>query len=136
VNFFDAVGQLLIRYSAFVRYWGWNGSTVGQYVSYLWTSRKPVTSSGEKYCTTCKLNCVPMKLIRLIKMLLKPVPLTARTKARNVFGRSNTGIMGSYPARGMDVCPRFSVFVLFCVGPIPRPRSPSNCLNRFISFRK
>jgi hypothetical protein len=38
-----------------------------------------------------------------------PVPMDARSKARTVFGRSNTGIVGSNPARGMDVCPRFSV---------------------------
>jgi hypothetical protein len=27
-----------------------------------------------------------------------------------VFGRSNIGIAGSNPVRGMDVCPCFSVF--------------------------
>jgi hypothetical protein len=31
------------------------------------------------------------------------------SKARTVFGRSNTGIVGLNPTRGMDVCPRFSV---------------------------
>jgi hypothetical protein len=35
--------------------------------------------------------------------------MAARSKARTVFHRSNTGIMCSNPARGMDVCPRFSV---------------------------
>jgi hypothetical protein len=39
-----------------------------------------------------------------------------RSKARTVFGRSNTGIVGSNPTRGMDVCPRFCVFVLSFVG--------------------
>jgi hypothetical protein len=39
----------------------------------------------------------------------KPVPVAAQSKARTVFDRSNTGIMGSNPARGMDVCPRFCV---------------------------
>jgi len=29
--------------------------------------------------------------------------MAARYKARSVFGRWNTGIVGSYPARGMDV---------------------------------
>jgi hypothetical protein len=29
------IDQLLIRYSAFVRYWRRNGSAVGQYLSYL-----------------------------------------------------------------------------------------------------
>jgi hypothetical protein len=32
-----------------------------------------------------------------------------RSKARTVFNRSNTGIVDSNPARGMDVCPRSSV---------------------------
>jgi formate hydrogenlyase subunit 3/multisubunit Na+/H+ antiporter MnhD subunit len=32
-----------------------------------------------------------------------------------VFDRSNTGVVGSNPTRGMDVCV-YSVFVLACVG--------------------
>jgi hypothetical protein len=40
---------------------------------------------------------------------------TGRAKARNVFGRLNTEIVGSNPNRGMDVCLRFSLFVS-CVG--------------------
>jgi len=32
-----------------------------------------------------------------------------RSEVRTVFGRSNTGIVGSNPIRGMDVCQRFSV---------------------------
>jgi hypothetical protein len=39
-----------------------------------------------------------------------PVTVAARSNALNVFVRSNTGIVGSNPTRGMDVCPRF-----FCV---------------------
>jgi hypothetical protein len=41
----------------------------------------------------------------------------ARSKAWAVFARSNTGIMGSNPTRGMDVyvC-LFCVFVVLCVG--------------------
>jgi hypothetical protein len=38
-----------------------------------------------------------------------PVPVAERSEERTVFGRSNTGIVGSNPTRGMDVCPRFSV---------------------------
>jgi hypothetical protein len=58
----------------------------------------------------------------------------ARSKASTVFGRSNIGIAVSNPARGMDVCLLFSVFVLSCVGRglgaglIPRPSSPTKCL--------
>jgi hypothetical protein len=39
-----------------------------------------------------------------------PITVAARSKARNVFARSSTGIVGSNPTRGMDV------FVLSCVG--------------------
>jgi hypothetical protein len=39
--------------------------------------------------------------------------MAVRSKARNVFDRSNTGIAGSNPNRGMDVCPRFSVLCCF-----------------------
>jgi hypothetical protein len=35
--------------------------------------------------------------------------MAVRSKARTVFDRSNTGIGGSNPAQGMDVCLRFSV---------------------------
>jgi hypothetical protein len=43
-----------------------------------------------------------------------PITVTALSKAENVFTRSNTGIVGSNPIQGMDVCPRFC-FVLSCV---------------------
>jgi hypothetical protein len=35
--------------------------------------------------------------------------MTTQSKARTVFGLSNTEIVGSNPSRGMDVCLRFSV---------------------------
>jgi hypothetical protein len=36
--------------------------------------------------------------------------MAVRSKTRTVFDRSNSGrIAGLNPARGMDVCPRFSV---------------------------
>jgi hypothetical protein len=38
--------------------------------------------------------------------------MAERSEARTVFGRSNTGIVGSNPTRGMDVCPRFSASCL------------------------
>jgi hypothetical protein len=44
-----------------------------------------------------------------------PITVAARSKAWTLFARSNPGIMGSNPTQGMDVCVRFSVFVLFCV---------------------
>jgi len=37
------------------------------------------------------------------------VPVAVLFKARTVFDRSNTKIAGSNPARGMDMCPCFSM---------------------------
>jgi hypothetical protein len=42
---------------------------------------------------------------------LEPITVAACSKARTVFARSNTGIVGSNPTRDMDVCV-YSVFVL------------------------
>jgi hypothetical protein len=68
--------------------------------------------------------------------------MAAQSKASTVFCRSKIGIAGSNPARGMDVCLRFCVFVLSCVdrglgaGLIPRPRSPTKCLKGSISKKE
>jgi hypothetical protein len=51
--------QLLVRHSAFIRYWRRHGSAVGQYGSNLSTSIKPIALLGEgKYCTSFSLNLV------------------------------------------------------------------------------
>jgi hypothetical protein len=61
-----------------------------------------------------------------------PITVAARSKARSVFDRSNTGVVNSNLTRGMDVCLR-----LFCVcdvlcrqrpwdGLITRPRNPTD----------
>jgi hypothetical protein len=43
--------------------------------------------------------------------------MAALSKARTVFARSNTGIVGSNPTRSMDVCLRlFSVCIVLCIG--------------------
>jgi hypothetical protein len=56
-------------------------------------------------------------MLYIYKYIFKPVTVAARSKAWNVFARLNTGIMGSNPARGMNVCLRlFCVCVLSCVG--------------------
>jgi hypothetical protein len=44
-----------------------------------------------------------------------PVSIAERSKSCTAYDRSNIGIAGSNPARGMDVFPRFCV-VLSCVG--------------------
>jgi hypothetical protein len=47
----------------------------------------------------------------------RPITVAARSKAWTVFVRSNTGVIGSNPTRGMHVCVRlFYVCDLVCVG--------------------
>jgi hypothetical protein len=61
---------------------------------------------------------------------LKPITVAMRSRVWNVFARSNTGIVGSNPIQGMDVCV-YSAFLLgsgLASGLIPRPRSPTDCL--------
>jgi hypothetical protein len=61
----------------------------------------------------------PMGLHDLLTRIALPLPITvtARSKARIVFARSNTGIVGSNPTQNMDVCVRlFCVCVVLCVG--------------------
>jgi hypothetical protein len=66
-----------------------------------------------RFWCVCDYSHVNGILYRIICRLL--VPMAAPSKTRTVFNLSNTGIMDSNPARGMDVCPRFSV-LLSCVG--------------------
>jgi hypothetical protein len=40
--------------------------------------------------------------------------MNAQSKARAVFDSLNTGIVGSNPARGMDVRPILFVFAVLC----------------------
>jgi hypothetical protein len=71
-----------------------------------------------------------------MSMLQLPITVAARSEARTVFARSNAGIVGSNPTRGMYVCILCvcSVFLLFCVEAEalrwadPRPRSSTNCV--------
>jgi hypothetical protein len=49
-------------------------------------------------------------IFNLINAIYSPLTVAARSKVWNVFDRLNTGIVGSNPARGMDVC-----LSLFCV---------------------
>jgi hypothetical protein len=54
-----------------------------------------------------------LRILRILNLL--SVTVAARSKARNVFPHSNTGIMCSNPTSGMNIWD-FSVFVLFCIG--------------------
>jgi hypothetical protein len=48
----DVMDQLLIGY------WRKNGSIVGQYITYLWILKRPMTLWREKYCTIFSLKVV------------------------------------------------------------------------------
>jgi hypothetical protein len=65
----------------------------------------------------------------------KPITVATWSKAWTVCARLNTGVVGSNPTGGMDVCvPLFCVCVVLCIGRglaaglIPRPRSPTDCV--------
>jgi hypothetical protein len=52
----------------------------------------------------------------VMNIWVPPVPVAALSKARTVFDRSNSGIAGSNPTRGMDVCLRVFCVMFSCVG--------------------
>jgi hypothetical protein len=68
------------------------------------------------------------------KFVCKPITLTALFKARNIFACSNTGIVGSNPTRGMNMCMRlFCMFLLFSLSSgwryvDPQSKSPTSSL--------
>jgi hypothetical protein len=55
---------------------------------------------------------------RWICMFSAPITVATRSEAWTVFARSNTGIVGSNPTQGVDVCivRLFCVCVVLCVG--------------------
>jgi len=57
---FDATGQLLIIYSASVKYLRRNGNTTKQCISSLWTSRKLMIQLDGKSCKIFSLNLVSL----------------------------------------------------------------------------
>jgi hypothetical protein len=73
-----------------------------------------------KYTIILEKNAVDGQNIRRSIILGRvfertPITVAAQSKARNVFARWNTGIMGLNPTQDMDIC-FYSVFVLSCVG--------------------
>jgi hypothetical protein len=55
-------------YSAFIKYLRKNGNTMRQFISYLWTSRKPMIQLGESLYNILIEFSIPKKLVRLIKL--------------------------------------------------------------------
>jgi hypothetical protein len=60
--------------------------------------------------------------ITVIKKILKPITLAAYSKARKVFSRLNTMIVGSNPTRSTETV----VFLLSCDRLITHPWNPNN----------
>jgi hypothetical protein len=57
-----------------------------------------------------------MILLRVVSVVL-PIAAASQSKARIFLARSNTGVVGSNPTGGMDVCVRlFCVCVVLCLG--------------------
>jgi len=52
----DTTGQLLIIYSAFIKYLRKNGNTMKQCISSLWTSRKLMIQLGGRSCIIVSLS--------------------------------------------------------------------------------
>jgi hypothetical protein len=70
---FDVTGQLLIIYSAFVKYLRKDGNTMRQCISYLDFKTGYDSVRREVFCNILIEFGIPMKLVRLIKVCLKPV---------------------------------------------------------------
>ena len=55
---FDATGQLLVIYYAFVKYLKKSGNRMKQFISYLQASRKPVIQIGRRSCIIFSLSSI------------------------------------------------------------------------------
>jgi hypothetical protein len=76
------------------------------------------------YHSFCPVHKNPLRFtsvsgsVRILGELysLPPITVVARSETWTVLTRSNTGVVGSNPTQGMDVCVCFySVFVLSCL---------------------
>jgi hypothetical protein len=66
----------------------------------------------------------------------KPITVTVLSKAWTLFARSNTGVMGSNPTRGMDVCVRFfCICAVLCAGSGLSTGSPTDCVKRLKNWK-
>jgi hypothetical protein len=90
--------------------------SLAQYGAQLFDLHKK--TSGRSRCglrATHALSAFILSFVKFLKntsLYIKkkaPISIAERSKASTVFGPSNVEIAGSNPARGMDVCLRFSV---------------------------
>jgi hypothetical protein len=79
--------------------------------------------SGIKYCPSAldsagiRVPALNIHKFTMFRWSSDPITVTTRSKAGTIFACSNTGIVGSNPTQGMDVCVRLScVCVGLCVG--------------------
>ena len=66
----DITGQLVIIYSAFVKYLGQNKNKMGQCIGCLHTSRKLMIQVGGKSCMMASSFVIRKDLVRLMKVCL------------------------------------------------------------------
>jgi hypothetical protein len=93
---------------SFEAHWSWHAKTFRLYINPTNVQR---TLFG-RYIKFCPW-IYPSNICVLLYS--EPIAVAARSKAWNVFARSNTGIMCSNPTRGMNVCVRlFCVFADLC----------------------
>jgi hypothetical protein len=75
----------------------------------LFCQTRKLLHTGLIFLFICYFPCT--SILRFVCALSSlPITVAARSKAWNVFSRSNIGIVGSNSTKGMDVCVR-----LFCV---------------------
>jgi hypothetical protein len=73
---FNVTDQLLIRFTAFVKYWKKNGSTMRQYIRLFIDFKKAYHSvRKEVLCNILIEFWVPMKLVRIGKHLSDSFPI-------------------------------------------------------------
>jgi hypothetical protein len=83
-----------------------------------WRHREENTGSSIAACRTVFTELLPGNAIKSVTVWMKKADHgDCFAKAWTVFALSNSGIMGSNPTRGMDVClSLFRVCVVLCIG--------------------
>jgi hypothetical protein len=79
------------------------------YIFLLLVTISPYTGNEYLFHTNVGTSCISYMYTALTN-LGRPIIVVARSKTWTVFARSNTGVVGSNPTQGMNICVR-----LFCV---------------------
>jgi hypothetical protein len=92
-----------------------------QSASHIWEIKQKaylftVNYNCRRESTTKEETSLHSVLSIIIQSAQAPITVAVRSKAWTVFARSDTGVMGSNPTSGMDVCIHlFCAFVVLCV---------------------